>query len=319
MSDKNYTPVDHLKLSMEIWPNMPWGRLEICGPAWNSWGDKPLAWCIERSAELGYEGFDVLFPKLQEIRPHEYDEQRAAIVKAMDSTGLAFASIGCHTSFVTPRYFDRDAGIAKFKRAIDVAADLGAEVVTTLIGDGYYDPPLYNLMTRKEAWQQVTEAVIEVADYARPKGIDVAIELIQGTIINSIEALLKLFELVDRDNVYTCVDVGTFYTTVKPKMAIPAAIDAIGDRIRSVHVKDEVGFPNIMQSQHVWFGGGFVDFREMAAALKAVGYQGYSAVEWEAWQAGGLFGVGDPSGIGLADFDRVAEEAREYLLEEGWD
>lgn len=320
MSDENIdTSAHHLKLSMEIWPNMPWGRLEICGPAWNSWGDKSIAWCIERSAELGYEGFDVLFPKFQEIRPHEYDEQRGDIIRAMDRTGLTFASIGCHTSFVTPRYFDRDAGIAKFKRAIDVAADLGAETVTTLIGDGYYDPPLYNLMTRKEAWTQVVGAVIEVADYAAPKGIDVSIELIQGTIINSIEALIKLFELVDRDNVYTCVDVGTYYTTVKPKMPIPQAITAIGDRIRSVHVKDEVGFPNIMQSQHVWFGGGFVNFPEMANALKSVQYSGFCAVEWEAWQAGGLFGVGDPSGIGLADFDRVAEEAREYLLEEGWD
>ena len=32
-----------------------------------------------------------------------------------------------------------------------------------------------------------------------------------------------------------------------------------GSHINCVHVKDEVGFPNIIQSQHVWFGGGLVD------------------------------------------------------------
>jgi len=310
--------MSHLKLSFEIWPNMPWGRLEICGPAWNSWGDKPLDWCVERIADYGYEGFDVVFPKIMELRPHEYQEQVQKVRKVMEKRGIAFASIGAHTTFVSPRYFDRENGIAKFKRAIDAAADMGAETVVTLVGDGYYDPPLYNLMTRKEAWNQVVSATQEVADYARERGIDVSIELIQGTIINSIEAVLKLFELVDRPNVYCCVDVGTFYTTVKPRMPIKEAIKQLGDRIKVVHVKDEVGFPNIMQSQHVWFGGGFVDFREMADALKAVNYKHYCAVEWEAWQAGGVFGVGEPSGIGLADFDRVAVEAKEFLEEHGW-
>ncbi|MGN7381943.1 Inosose isomerase [Chlamydia abortus] len=309
---------EHLKLSFEIWPNMPWGRLEICGPAWNSWGDKPLEWCVRQTASYGYEGFDVIFPKIMELRPHEYTETVKNVRKAMDETGIAFASIGAHTTFVSPRYFDRENGIAKFKKAIDAAADMGAESVVTLLGDGYYDPPLYNLMTRQEAWHQAVTAIQETADYAKGKGVDVSIELLQGTIANTVETMIKLIELVDRPNVYTCVDVGTFYTTVKPRMPIKKAIEQLGDRIRNVHVKDEVGFPNIMQSQHVWFGGGFVDFQEMADALKSVGYKHFNAVEWEAWQAGGLFGVGEPSGIGLADFDRVAAEAKEFLEEYGW-
>jgi len=310
--------MSHLKLSFEIWPNMPWGRLDNCGPASNSWGDKPLDWCLERIADYGYEGFDVVYPKIMELRPHEYDDTVKKVRTIMEKRNLAFASIGCHTTFVSPRYFDRENGIAKFKKAIDSAADMGAETVVTLIGDGYYDPPLYNLITRKTAWDQVVTATQEVADYAKQFNIDVSIELIQGTIINDIPSALKLLELVDRPNVYICVDVGTFYTTVKPKMPIKEAIQKLGDRIKVVHVKDEVGFPNIIQSQHVWFGGGYVDFAEMADALKSINYKHFNAVEWEAWQAGGLFGVGEPSGIGLSDFDRVAVEAKEYLEENGW-
>ncbi|SDO05257.1 sugar phosphate isomerase/epimerase family protein [Alkalicoccus daliensis] len=310
--------MDHLKLSFEIWPNMPWGRLEIAGPAWNSWGDKPLEWCVEQIASYGYEGFDVIYPKIQEWRSHEYKDGVEKVKKTAEKTGLAFSSIGCHTTFVTPRHFDREAGIEKFKRAIDAASDMGCESVVTLIGDGYYDPPLYTLITRKEAWKQVVDATVEVADYGKKKGVDVCIELIQGTIINTVESAMKLLEEVDRSNVYICVDVGTFYTTVKPRMPIPKAISLLGDRIKVVHVKDEVGFPNIMQSQHVWFGGGFVDFVEMSDALKSVNFKGYNSVEWEAWQAGGLYGVGEPSAISLADFDRVAEEAKEFLEEHGW-
>jgi L-ribulose-5-phosphate 3-epimerase len=51
-----------VKLTFEVWPNMPWGRLEAAGPAWNSWGDKPLVWCAERIAENGYDGIDVIVP-----------------------------------------------------------------------------------------------------------------------------------------------------------------------------------------------------------------------------------------------------------------
>ena len=45
--------MSHLKLSMEIWPNMPWGRLELCGPAWNSWGDIPLHELIYKIRDFG--------------------------------------------------------------------------------------------------------------------------------------------------------------------------------------------------------------------------------------------------------------------------
>mgnify|MGYP002560546511 CR=1 FL=1 len=53
--------------------------------------------------------------------------------------------------------------------------------------------------------------------------------------------------------------------------------------------------------------------------IKEAGFEDYCAVEWEGFQNGGLYGVGDPSGIQFCDFDRVAEEAREFLLEHGWD
>lgn len=307
-----------VKLSMEIWPNMPWGRLELCGPAWNSWGDTPLHELVYKIAGYGYEGFDVVYPKIQGILPGEYDKEVELVRKAMRDTGIAFASIGCHTCFVSPRWFDRRNGIDLFKKAMDAAKDMDCKYVTTLVGSGFYDPPLYILMSHDEAWKQVVEATKEVCEYGREIGVNVCIELIQGTIINSVDALLQLFDEVDMPNLYCCVDVGTFYTTVKPKMPIPEAIRKLGPRIKSVHVKDEVGFPNIMQSQHVWYGAGYVDFREMSDALKEAGFDEYATVEWEGFQCGGLYGVGDPSGMQFCDFDRVAKEARSFLLKYGW-
>ncbi|MCL2033675.1 MAG: sugar phosphate isomerase/epimerase [Oscillospiraceae bacterium] len=307
-----------MKLSFEIWPNAAWGRCEIVGPAWNSWGDKPLDWCIRQVKKYGYDGFDVIFSKLEEIRPENREAQVKAIRAAMQETGLAFSSIGVHTTMMSYRWFDVEKGIQRLKNAVDWAVETDCDCVVTLVGDGYYDPPQYNVMSRKEAWRQTIASTKEVAQYAKDRGINFSIELLQGSLINTVEDMLKLFEIVDMPNLYCCIDVGTWYSSVKPKIAIPEAVSKLKDRIKVIHVKDEVGFPNLMSMQHVWFGAGLVNFREMADALKAVGYNDYCAVEWEGWQAGGLFGLGEPSAVGLADFDRVAEEAIEYLREQGW-
>lgn len=307
-----------MKLTFEVWPNMPWGRLEAAGPAWNSWGDKPLTWCAERIAEYGYDGIDVIFPKIREIPAEDYPAFAEEFPALLQDLGLEFGYIGAHSTFVSPRSFDREAGIATFKKAVDVASDLGASSVCTLLGDGYYDPPLNILLSRKDAWQQAVDAVSEVAAHAGERGVNVSIELLQGSIVNRVPLLKRLIKEVGRDNVRATVDTGTFYTTVKPFMSVPEAIKELGDLIDIVHVKDEIGFPSIAQTNHTWMGGGLVDFGEVYEALQDIGFTGYCSVEWEGWQAGGDIGVGEPAGLGLADFDRVAVEAKEYLEEFGY-
>ncbi len=307
-----------MKLTFEVWPNMPWGRLEAAGPAWNSWGDKPLTWCAERLAEYGYDGIDVIFGKIREIPDNEYPAFVEEFPAKLEELGLEFGYIGAHSTFVSPRRFDREAGIAGFKKAIDAAADLGAKSVCTLLGDGYYDPPLNILLSRKDAWAQAVGAVGEVADHAADKGVNVSVELLQGSIVNRVPLLLRLLEEVGRDNVRATVDTGTFYTTVKPFVGVKEAIREIGELIDIVHVKDEIGLPSIVHTNHTWMGGGLVDFGEVREVLDEIGFGGYCSVEWEGWQVGGSIGVGEPAGLGLADFDRAAVEAKEFLEEFGY-
>ena len=66
--------MSNLKLSMEVWPNMPWGRLEICGCAVNSWGNIPLNELVYKVKEHGYEGMDIIYSKIAQIPPEEKPE-----------------------------------------------------------------------------------------------------------------------------------------------------------------------------------------------------------------------------------------------------
>lgn len=307
-----------MKISLEIWPNMPWGRLEAAGPSWNSWGDKPVTWCAEKTAEYGYDGIDFIYAKLLDVPDSEYDQQLKDLRAKADQLGIDIGYIGCHSTFVSPRHFDRRRGIDTFKRALDAAAVLGCESVVTLIGDGYYDPPLNVLMSRQEAWRQCREAITEVAVHAKALGLNVSIELLQGTILNRVELIERMFDEIAMDNLRLTMDTGAFYVAVKPFMNVKEAIKRLGKYIDVVQIKDEVGLPTIVQTNHIWFGGGLVDFRETYEALAEINFDGYVSVEWEGWQAGGTIGVGEPAGVGLADFDRVAVESLEFLGQFGF-
>jgi sugar phosphate isomerase/epimerase len=304
-----------MRLTFEVWPNMPFGRVEVAGPAWNSWGDKSLTWCAERIAAYGYDGMDFVYSKLLEVPAHEYDAYIRDIRTTIDCVGISIGYIAAHSTFVSPRSWDREGAIEGLKRAIDAAAALGAPSVCTLIGDGYYDPPLHVLLSRREAWEQCREGLKEVARYARPKGVSVSVELLQGTLINRVEVLERMLDDVGEDNVSVTVDLGTFYTSIKPFMPVPDAIRRLAERIDIVHLKDAVGFPTIEHTTFAWFGGGLVHFGEVADALTDIGFEGCASVEWEGWFAGGGAGVGEPAGVVLTDFDRVAEEAKLFLSE----
>lgn len=307
-----------MKISFEVWPNMPWGRLEAAGPAWNSWGDKSPAWCAERVAQYGYDGVDFIFGHLLQGPKDGYTDQLAEVRRSAERAGIDVGYVASHSTFVSPREFDRERGIETFKQALDAAAALGATSACTLIGDGYYDPPLNVLLPRKEAWRQCREAIGEVASYADGLGLNVSIELLQGTILNRVELIERMFDEVGASNLRLTMDTGAFYVAVKPFMNVAEAVKRLAQHIDIVQIKDEVGLPTIVNTNHIWFGGGLVDFRETYEALAEIDFDGYVSVEWEGWQVGGPIGVGEPAGVGLADMDRVAEESLEFLAEFGF-
>ena len=172
-----------MKISFEVWPNMPWGRLEAAGPAWNSWGDLPSAETATKVGEYGYDAVDFMLGHLMNGPKAEYEQRLIDTKAAADAAGIEIGYVANHTTFVSPREYDRERGIASFKKALDAAHALGARSACTLLGDGFYDPPLSVLMSRKQAWRQAKEAIAEVAAYAEPLGLNVSIELLQGTIL----------------------------------------------------------------------------------------------------------------------------------------
>ncbi len=304
-----------MKLSFEIWPNEPYGERPVIGPATNSWGDKPLEWTVERLAGYAYQGVDFIFDQFLNLSEQDYERYRRELGPMVRHYGMQVSSLACHSLSITRRKWEREAGLALFMRAIDLGSELGANTVVSFIRGGYYggssDHPTYVVLPWKEAWANCVDVVRRAGEYAAEKGMNISVELHQESLIDLPEHALQLLEDVDLDNVYTCIDFGQMNLAVKPRLPIIEAFLRLGDTLNLVHVKDITG--TIGHWNMPWFGGGMVNWREYHDGLQAINYQGFLVLEWEGWFRGGTGGRGDPGGIGLQDFDRVAVEGKEFL------
>lgn len=298
-----------MKLSFELWPNYPY-QMHITGVVVNSWGNKPIRDCVEKVAYYGYKGVDFIDKMFFDLSPQELERTLEELSELVKSLGITVASVGSHHLAITPWKYQRVEQVKSVKKGIDIAAKPGAPTVVSYI-DGYYNPPTYILLSRKEAKQIFVDMVRECAEYAGEKGIDFSVEPHQETLINLPDITLELIQAVGLKNVKVTIDFGGLYLGIKPHMSVKEAISQFGSLINHVHAKDIAG--TIGRWNMCWFGAGIVNFKECAEALRSIGYKGFISVEWEGWFKGGIEGVGDLSQSGLMDFDRVAVEAKEFL------
>lgn len=299
-----------MELSFEIWPNAPYEGLDIVGVPTNSWGHKPVEWCIERTASHGYKAVDLIFDKFLEMEEREYRESIERIPDLVRSLGVTIASIGAHHLSITPKRWKVEGAMRLMKQAIDLASDLGVPTVVSYVA-GYYYPPTYILMTYTEAKDFFVSNIRELCRYAQERGVIFSIEPHDCTIINTPAVTIELMERIDMDNLALTLDIGGVELGMKAHMPVEEIIQMFGSKINHVHAKDVTG--TIGNWNMCWFGAGLVNFQRYADALRSIGYDGYVCVEWEGWFRGGFQGVGDTYGSGLDDFDRVAREGKEIL------
>lgn len=299
-----------MKLSFEVWPNAIYEDLTTVGVSINSWGDRPVEWCVNKVAEYGYKGIDFFFDKFLDLDDDEYRRLGDRLGDLVRSKGMEIASLGAHYMTLSSKRWKREPAIGMVKKAIDFAARVGARTVVSYIG-GYYNPPTYKLLPLREAKDIFVSMVKDCGEYAAERNVDFLIEPHDSTLINTPEVTLELLDRVALKNVYVCLDVAGVEIGMRSHMSIEEVFQAFGKRIKHVHMKDVTG--TIGNWNMCWFGAGLVNFRKYADALRNIGYDGYICVEWEGWIRGGRDGLGDTYGSGLADFDRAAPEAREFL------
>jgi len=269
-----------------------------------AFGTDPLSKTIPGLAALGYQGIELnaenslgqLDPTppfaTPNVTPQLSPKERAEIRRLAEDHGVEVSSLSAHIWLLCDAdRQDRQSHVNYVKGCIDLAPDLGTNVVHVMSG---MHPPG---ATKEEAWGWMVESIGACARYAAEQGVIFAIEPDGPMLLDNYEDLNRLFDDLKGEKLYVNFD---------PSWVPLGGDDPIywvrtfGSRIVHTHMKDgralkpgtgKVSIPGVSDRFAADFefcplGKGMVKFGEMVSALREVGYDGFLSVEWEGFPFG---------------------------------
>ena len=211
---------------------------------------------IELAAKVGLDGVELHMGRHQDGLPLRQPELRATYKRLAREHGLSIPSVVLG-AFNQMQLYAEPVSAIWLLDAIDAAADLGAKVILV--------PSFGNealAWADRERVRRFAAAVREAGPRAARRGVTLGLE-------NRLSAdeNLKLLDMIDSEGVAIYYDIANLYNLGQD----PAAeIRQLGrERICQVHVKDN---PHLL-------GEGEIDFRPVAEALGAIGYDGWLVLE----------------------------------------
>jgi len=246
---------------------------------------------IQEMADLGFEHIElegVGFQNLQEVV-----DNRERLKQACQRAGVQVANFAP----LLPEIISMDEEVAAramalFEQGVKTAAYLGAPSVWI---DSYVPPlelvdgkPLTQELTYGQEyrvripeqfdwnrfWAHFVRVVRRCNQVAKDNGVQLLVEPRVGEVTSNSDALLRLIEAVDDENLGVILD--TAHQHAQKEM-LPLSVEKLGKHIRYVHIADNDGRVN----RHLEPGAGTIDWDGVFLALKRQGYDGYYAIDLE--------------------------------------
>ena len=246
---------------------------------------------IEIISRAGLDGIElnaeIFFgPKNRHAGLDISDEQIKETKKLCKNYGLKVSSIGAHFSFLSKDPKMRERNLREYKKCIDQAVILGAEVVHGFSGG----PGKNQIGDEEELWRIFKSGCTEVLDYAKDKGIMFGIEPVITHLVYNYDSVKKMFEVINRGDLYLNYDPCHLYMS-EPANGHLKMIDEFGEKIIHVHTHDAVGMAEfnwedfIKKDKVTWenmrpFGCGEIDWKQVVKSLKKKGFDGFLSFEY---------------------------------------
>ncbi len=116
-------------------------------------------------------------------------------------------------------------------------------------------------------WKRIVQIFKTFSQIAKEDDLNIALEILPGSIIGGSDGLLKLIEDADADNLGYNLDTGHAYCSGEILSLLPSKLRG---KIFSTHLKDNFGKENLSLS----LGLGDIDFKTLNLALISSGYKG---------------------------------------------
>ncbi|MFS0910825.1 sugar phosphate isomerase/epimerase family protein [Microbacterium sp. 179-I 3D2 NHS] len=161
----------------------------------------------------------------------------------------------------------RESSLAMFRRAADVTAELGGEVLFLTPGRGREDEDT------SEAWKRAVDGLRQVAEYASTQGVRCVVEALQrseSNLVFDLDSLARLDRDVAHPNLTIALDTVAMATAGD---TVDDYYEAFGDRITHVHLVD--GAP----SGHRAWGDGELPLADYLRVLDEHAFSGMMTFE----------------------------------------
>lgn len=243
----------------------------------NGFSSHRLADALDVIAGLGYEGVAVTLD-VGHLDPFgaELAREVDALGRRLDRLGLAIVIETGGRYVLDPRRKhepslmsdQRDRRVDLLRRAVSVARDLGAPVVSMWSGAAPAG------LGSELAWRRLTEACATVIQAAAECGLTLGLEPEPGMLVDTTAAWTRLATLLGHPGALRLtLDVG--HIRCNEPEPIPATIRAMAGPLVHVQIDDM----RRGHHEHLEFGAGEVDLPATLAALVGIGFDGLVAVE----------------------------------------
>lgn len=229
-------------------------------------------------ADLGYDGVALTLDQ-PHLDPFADDlaRQVARVGRRLEELGLAVVveTGGRYVLDVWRKHHPtlvstdgRERRVDYLGRAIDVAAELGAEAVS------FWSGTLPEDSSAEQGWARLVPGVDQVLRHARRRGVVCAVEPEPGMFVDTVDGALDLrHRLGDPDDLRLTLDLG--HVVCNEARGIAETVHRAGPLLANVQVDDMVRGVH----EHLPLGEGAVDFDAALGALVDVGYRGLAALE----------------------------------------
>lgn len=228
-------------------------------------------------ADCGYDGVALTLDHVHFDPDAPSMPARAASLRALldqlglscvVETGARFALDPRRKHFPTLLTEGRGKRVRMLCRAIDVAAELGAPVVSLWSGAAPSN------LTPSVAWERLLEGVEQVLAHAERRGVRLGFEPEPGMFVERLDD----FRALDRrlghpDALGLTLDIG--HCVCLEPVPVAECVRRGADRLVHVHIEDMRRGVH----EHLMFGDGELDLPVALAALTEIGYNGLVAVE----------------------------------------
>lgn len=237
-----------------------------------SYQHRPLAECFDDLVALGRSAVE-----LWGIAPHLHvpwlsDAEARAVGREARERGL---EVVCFTpeqvmypvNVASPDTRLRSASVAMFRRAAELAVELGAPRLFLTPGRGFEGASV------AAAWARSVDALGEISEYAGRLGLECLLEPLQrveSNLVNTADEAARMLDDIGAENLGVALD------TVAMAVAgddVDTYFARFGERVRHVHLVD--GAPE----GHLAWGEGELPLEEILRALDRHGYDGWMTVE----------------------------------------